>query len=123
MITDIFLNETAKAINNESYSIPSHQAVGTTEITAVQATDTSISGEIGGRVAVTRSRTSNQVEITALRTAVSVVDSVNGDSIKSTGIFDAASDGNFLTGVAINGVTQQTSFDVEFVTTLTVNRK
>lgn len=122
-VVDTMLNEVAKSINGESFIIPSHLAVASTTVSAIATTDTSLSGEIGTRVELEGSRTSNVISFSGLRSGTDVVDTTNGDSIKSSGIFDQVTSGELLIGVVHGGITQTTNFDIDFVYEVTVNRQ
>jgi len=125
MITDNFLYEISKALNGDGYLIPAYLAVGTTDITAIDSADTSISGEIGTRKTVTLSRSTNTNEFSAIRSSTDVEDTVNGDNLESMGLFNnltQSTSEKLLTGVALSGITQTTAFDIEFVVNLEVNR-
>lgn len=121
-IVDTFLNEQAKAINGESFVVPTHLAVATTVVTAIATTDTDLSGEIGTREALSGSRVDNVTSLSAVRSGADVQDTANGDEIKSSGIFSAITSGELLSGVVHGGITQTTNFDIEFVYDITVNR-
>ena len=121
-ITDVDLIERTKAYNGESFTIPSHLAVATTVVTNIDTTDTSLSGEIGTRLELTGSRTNNVISLSAVRSGSIVQDGTNGDSIKSSGILSALTDGNLHAGVVHGGITQTTNFDIEFVYQITTGR-
>lgn len=126
MITDTFLEEMAKAIKEESYVVPAYQAVGTSGVDVIAASDTQLSGEIGTRDILTSDRTQNQIEYSAIRSGASVVDTLNGDDLRSTGLFNTntqSTSDELLQGIAMNGVTQTTNFDVEFITNIQINRR
>lgn len=126
MITDSFLNEVAKAIGNESYNVPAYLAVGTADVSIVAGSDTSISGEISPRISLDKTGSANYREFSAIRSGSDVLDTTNGDDIETVGIFNTATQATsdpLLTGVVINGVTQTTAFDVEFVVNIEVNRR
>lgn len=122
MITDLWLTEVAKSQNAESYVVPGYYAVATTVVSSILSTDTALAGEIGSRVALTKSRASSTVTYTATRSAASVVNTSTGDVLASIGMLNAATGGTFLQGVVIGGVTQTTNFDIEMITTLTPTR-
>jgi len=121
-ITNNFLNEIAKSINDESYEVSTSQAVATTIVASIYTTDTSLSGEIGARTSLSGTRTNNELEFTSLRSSTSVLDTTDGDKLKSTGLLTATSGGILLTGVVLSGITQTTNFDLEVVTSISVNR-
>ena len=112
MITDTELNEIAKSLNNESYKLINYLAVGTTEITSVLSTDTTIAGEIGSRNSLTSSRILNEVSYTGFRNSSNVVNTAEGDIIESIGLFNTntqSTTDKLLIGVAVNGITQTTT--------------
>ncbi len=121
-ITDNYLYEITKAANNESYVIPSYQAVGTSEVASISTSATALDGEIGSRTSGTLSRSLNELTFSSTRTTADVVSTATGDTLKSTGVFSAATASTFLFGVPISGITQTTNFDIEFVTTLVFDR-
>jgi len=121
-LTNNFLYEVAKAINSESHLVPSHMAVGTTTVTAINTTDTVLAGEIGSRIAASNSRVNNAVEFFGTRSSTAVLAST-GDSIKTAGIMTAATGGLLMSGIVVSGVTQTTNFDIEIRNTFTVNRR
>jgi len=122
-VTNILLKEITKAINSESYIVPAYIAVATTEVASINTTDTVLSGEIGARMSTANTRTDNNLVMSAIRTSASVVDTANGDDIKTTGLFDTTSGAYLLTGVVVSGVTHTTNFDIEIEFGLTVDRR
>lgn len=120
-ITDTFLEELAKALSSESYSVPTHNVVATTVVTTIDITDTTLSGIIGTADSVTNVRDTNVVTFTALRSGTSVVDTIAGDYLASAGLFTAASGGTLLTGVTLTEL-HTTSFDIQFDWELNINR-
>lgn len=122
-VTNTFLNEITKAINSESYIVPAYIAVATTEVAAINTTDTVLSGEIGGRMSTTNVRVDNNLNMSAIRTSASVINTEDGDDIKSTGLFDTTSGAYLLTGVVVAGVTHTTNFDIEIEFGLTIDRR
>jgi len=125
-VTDTFLEEIAKAMNSESYVIPAYQAVGTSGVLVIAASDTALSSEIGSRVSLSTTRTLNEIEFSGIRSGAVVIDTTNGDDIRSTGMFNTATESTsdkLLQGIATNGITQTTNFDVEFITNIQWNRR
>lgn len=125
-VTDTFLNELAKHINDEASNMPNYLAVGTTEVTNIATTDTAIAGEIGTRVLLTKFRANNEIETSAIRSAAVVENTVDGDALNSAGLFNTITQSTtdlLLTGIAVNGVLQTTNFDVEYITTIEVLRR
>ncbi len=122
VFTDIHLQNLAKAMNSESFTVPVYQAVGENTITA-DPTDTALDGEIGTRVAGSKSRTTNQVSLTALRSGADVIDTINGDDLRAVALFDTATSGELHTELSISSLIQTTSFDLEFQWDLGYNRR
>lgn len=121
-ITDVFLNETAKWINDESTTTPGYLGVATTEVNSVLSTATELDGEIGSRTSLTKTRSQATTSMSAIRSGASVINTADGDALESSGTFSASSSGNFFTGVPHSGILQKTSFDLEFVTDVTARR-
>ena len=125
MITDNFLYEMSKILNGDSYLIPAYMAVGTTDVANILSTDTSLSGEIGTRKILTSTRSDNATEFSAIRSSTDVEDTTNGDDLESTGLFNNLTQSTtekLLTGVPLSGITQTTTFDIEFLTNIRFNR-
>jgi hypothetical protein len=123
VVVNNMLNEVAKAINNESFVIPSHLAVGTGTVSSFLTTDTSVYGEIGTREEFSGSRIDNTITLTGVRSGTDVADTTNGDTLTNSGIYSASSGGTFLTGATHSGIIQTTNFDLEFIYTYTIERK
>ena len=121
-VTNTFLNELAKAINGESYLTASHIVAGSTDVSTIDTSDTTIQGELGSRISTSGSRTDNNVEFSAIRSGAVVIDTTNGDDINSAGLLTAETGGELLSGITLGGVTQTTNFDIEFIFDLTVER-
>ena len=122
-ITDTWLEETAKALNAESYSTPAYMAYGTTVVSSIQTTDTEIQGEIGDRDALTAVRDINRIEFSAIRSAAALANPTDGDDLKSIGMLTQITDGLLESAIAINGVLQTTNFDVETIFDIRVSRR
>lgn len=120
-ITDSLLNNIAKAMNGETFKIFDYLSVATTEVTAIDTTSTSLDGEIGTRIGTSYSRTDNTVTVTALRSGVDVIDTVNGDILYTSGLNGDLTD-ELLTGTIHAGVTQTTDYDIQFEYTFTFGR-
>jgi hypothetical protein len=122
MITDLFLNNMANAMTDNVFVTPGYLAVGTTVVASIDATDTSIAGEIGDRISVTKSVVGNTATYNVIRGAVDVLTVSTGDSITAAG-FTATTSGNDLqAGTPIAGLTHTTTFDIEFIMDIEVNR-
>lgn len=114
MITDHQLLQISKSLNNESFEISNFIAVATGTLSNFLPTTTSLTGEIGTRLAVSRVRTGNIVTGTATRSGATVINTSTGDPITNVGVFSSSSGGSVLQGAVVNGVTQTTNFDIEF---------
>lgn len=115
------LNNVAAALNSETYLVPGYLAIGTTEVTVINTTDTVLAGEISDRESLSTARINNSVEYTAINSGADV-DTSAGWDIKTVGSMSAETGGLLMTGVVVSGVTQTTNFDIEVVTTINVNR-
>ena len=122
MITDVFLNEIAKAMNAESYEVTNYLTFGTTVLSAV-ASDTSLSGETGSRLLTTKTRSDNSITHNALKTGATITSST-GTVLYSSALFSQATDGVLCTEIPIlAGLTHTTSFDIEVDWDIIVNRE
>jgi len=121
MITDLFLNEVAKALNNESYVVCNYITYGT-DILSALSSDTSLSGETGTRSLVTRARTANVINHNHLKTG-SIITNPTGIELQSLALFDALTVGTLLTEAPIApSIIQTTTFDIEIDWGITINR-
>jgi len=120
IITD-YLENIAKAMAEESYNATTHLIVATGDNTTIDLTATALDGEIGTRQTLTRVRTSNRVNFTAVRDSTDVVDTVNGDSLTGAGMDIALTGSNLQVGVGLSEL-HTTSFDLEFDFELTYDR-
>lgn len=121
-IVNSMLNNVAKALAGESFSYPTHFVVGTTEVTSIDSSATALSGEVGTRLAFTKSRVTNTSTFTAIRSGTDVINTTTGDFIKSIG-GDKASTGNDLQFGVVTDELQTTDFDIEFAFNITANRR
>lgn len=119
MIVDTFLDEAAKAFNNESFVIPNYFTVSSS-LASVASTDTSLSGEFGTRIALTKSRTDNTTTYVAMRNGS--LASTTGDTIMGAAMLSASSGGTLFTELTMPSFLQTTAFDVEFTTTIDFTR-
>lgn len=122
-VVNKLLNDVAKALNSESFDVPAYASFATSNVDAIVATDTSLSGEIGTRVALTKSRTDNALSLTGVRSGANVVDTTNGDILESTGINAAATGTDLQAGIVLNTITHTTAFDIEILSNIEVNRR
>jgi len=120
-VTNEWLNNIAKVLNAESYSIPTDNIVATTVVASIDITATTLSGIIGTGVDFTSARTDNITSYTAIRSGTDVI-SGTGDSLKSAGMSTANLSGTTFAGVVIDEL-QTTAFDLEFVWDITANRR
>lgn len=121
MITDLLLNNLAKAANGESFDTINYFSVGETAMTIGSST-TVLTDEVGTRVSATKSRTNNVVEIVGTRRTTDVVDTVDGDVIATFGTNVDLSGSDLQSGVSVAGVTHTTAFDIDFIVTMTIGR-
>ena len=121
MITDLFLENMGKALNNETFVVPGYLAYGTDTIVA-SPTDTVISGEIGSRIETFNTRVDAEVTLNGIRTGASVVQST-GDTLRASGILSAETGGVLGSIVALPGLIQTTSFDIETDWTIEFTRR
>ncbi len=111
----------ASALASESYTVPSYLTVGTEVITPA-TTDTSLSGEIGPRGSLSKTRTVNEVEFANIRSSTSVLEST-GDTLTSTALFSASTVGDMFSAIVLPSITHTSTFDIEFTWTFTINRR
>jgi len=125
MIQDRFITEVAQAISGEAFNIPNYSAVSTDlAATDVDATDTSLQGEIGTRLTNSVIRTGNSVSYSALRSGTTdIVATSGGDLIEGFGTFVGATGDSLLTQISLETpFTHTSSFDVELITTIDIAR-
>jgi len=120
-LQDKYLEETAKALNNESYSLPSHVGISNQD-SSVGVTANSLTNEIGSRLTANSSRNNNTVSYQAVRSSTQVVDTTNGDTIEEIGLFDASSGGDMFTFDDIPSIEQTIDFDVDITKNVTIER-
>lgn len=113
MYTDYNLQQLAQAVNGESFVVPNYMGVGTTSVSAFASTATAIYGEIGSRIATSKTRSSTTVTMSSIRLATSVVNTTSGDALTNYGLMASTSAGTVLIGDVLQGVTQTTAFDLE----------
>jgi hypothetical protein len=122
MIPDVFLNEIAKAINSESFVVPAYLAFGTDTLSALSS-DTSLAGETGSRVLVTKSRSGNTISHNGLKTGASITSST-GTVLYSSALFSASTSGVLCSEIPITaGLTHTTAFDIEVDWNIIINRE
>jgi len=96
---------------------------GITETVIVpDPTDTTLDGELAGRITMSNTTSGNEVTFTGVRSSASVIDTTNGDNWKGIGFFDAASSGELESAISTTGIIQTTSFDVEVQLKITPKR-
>lgn len=120
MITNNFLNEIAKALNNESYTIPGYLAFGSSVIVP-NAASTDLSGEFGSRYPLSNSRASNIVTFDGIRVGANVASS-SGEYLNSVGSLSSSSGGVLFTENLLSSILHTTAFDVAVVIEVTVSR-
>ena len=119
MITDIFLNNLAKAINGESFTLPAYNAFSSSVIT-VDATDTSLPTEYD-RSSASGARINNTVTFTSVRSGA--IASSSGDYINSMGLLSSSTVGDLHVEALVPNVLHTTSFDLEVDWAITIERK
>jgi predicted cation transporter len=119
MIVNNFLNEAAKAFNNESFVLPNYYAYSSS-LASVAVTDTVLSGEFGTRNVNTKSRVDNIVTMVAVKTGA--LASSTGDTIAGVALLSASSGGTLMTELTVPSFLHTTSFDVEWTTSITFDR-
>jgi len=120
-VMNIWLEEMAKSANGESFVYPGFDAVSTDGITT-DVTDTSLDGEIGTRLTLTGTRVDNQVQWSGLRLSTDVVDTSNGDTLRSLGMLSATSSGTLLTEQSPFQLLHTASFEIEFINNVIFRR-
>lgn len=119
VLTDVFLDEMAKAMNGESYTVGSDVAFSN-DIIVPDATDTALPSEFD-RSSTTGSRTGNKVSFTAIRSGA--IASVGGDTVNSIGLLTASSGGNLLSEATVPSIVHTQTFDLEVDWQITIERK
>lgn len=120
MITNNFLNETAKALAGESYVVPAYMAFGSTVITPNAAT-TTVTGETGARYGLTDSRSTNIVTWSGTRSGADVASST-GDTLNSVYMLSASTGGTVLSENTLASIIHTTSYDIAVDFAVTVSR-
>jgi len=121
VITDKYLEEMAKAAAGSTFDTLNYFSVGET-VAVIGTTTAVLPGEVGSRKATSVARTDNVIEFTATRLATDVVDTIDGDDIKTFGSNVASSGSDLLSGVSVAGVTHTTAFDLDLILTVSVVR-
>ena len=114
MITDYELEQVAKALNSESYISANYLAIGTGALTTFGSSQTSITGEVGSRLPLTKTRSGNVLTFQATRSGATVLNTTSGDALTNVGILGPSTAGTVLIGEILGGITQTTAFDIEF---------
>ena len=110
----------SKALNSESYNVPTHMAEGSTTMTI--ATDTtSLLGEYPNRQSTTGSRVDNVTTFNALRSGASVASS-SGEAIYTFGLYDSSTGGNLQVAVLASSILHTSTFDIDVDWELTIGR-
>ena len=120
MISDKRLEETAKALNEETYVVDNFGAVGETAVT-ISTSDTDLPDQLSSRYSLTKIRTGTQVQASFIRPAIDVIDTTNGDDIKWIGSFVTNTGSDLMESVS-SSINQTDTFDIEFVFTLEADR-
>ena len=119
VIPNAHLNEVAKAMSGDSFVTPLYYGFSST-LTTTDVTDTSMTGEYGSRLSITRTRSDNINSYTTIKTGALV--STSGETIKGVAMFSASTSGTLMTETAIPTINQTNSFDIEFVSQITYDR-
>lgn len=120
MITNNFLNETAKALAGESYVVPTFMAFGSTVITP-NAASTVVTGEIGDRYALSDSRSNAIVTWSGIRTGADVATS-SGDTLNAIYMLSASTGGTLFSENTLSSIIHTTAFDIAVDYAVTVSR-
>jgi len=118
LLSDSFFEETAEQI----LAIPNFLAVATTVVTTLDTAITALDGEIGSRISLTGSRTGTEATFTGIRSGTDVIDTINGDTLISSGITQTSAGNDIVAAVIHNGITHTTNFDLEFIYTIEPQR-
>lgn len=122
VITDLFLDEMAKALNKETYDTPNYLVLGSSEATSLSNSQPTVEGEYPTRIELSGSRTDNELIYSALRQGVAVTgaeDALVTSGLTVSGVTD---DTDLMAAIIHNGVTQTSNFDIEWQWTLKVDR-
>lgn len=122
VLTDVYLENVAKAIGGESFTLTAYGGVGTATDFEDDGTATSLDGEIGTRSSLSTTRADNVVTHSFIRSSMDVV-GVGGDTLTAVGLFSAVSSGELHNNVALPSLLHTTNFDIEFDTVFTVSRR
>ena len=122
MITDTFLVNMAKLLNDEAVTNPSYEGYSS-DVIVPDATHTSsdFTGEISVRTTATGSRTNNSVTFTSLKTGATLGSST--DTINTIALFNSSTAGELFTEAIVPSLIQTSDFDVETDWQLTFERK
>lgn len=116
MITNTFKNLIAAAINGSGFTAPTYTAWGDDD-TSVTVNDTSLGNELLRVDKESSIRQSNVVEITGNMGT----NDLAGSTIKETGFFDAASDGNMCIHETFADIEKTSQFEIETIFIISVN--
>ena len=112
----------AKALNGESYDIPSHLGVGEGTIIA-SPTLSALSEEVGDRIATSKSRSNEVVTFNAVRSGAEVAATDTGDTLKCSGLFTAITGGDLMVNNELPSVLHTIDFDLDFDYAFTISRR
>lgn len=116
MINNATLTGIADLIVGNTVSIPSYLALSSDSPTLGPA-DTTLTGEFGSRIALTKSRSGTVAQLSATRLAASSTST----AINAIGMFTASSSGNLWSEMLIPSLVQTTNFDVAFESWININ--
>jgi len=119
-IKNNLLNDTASLFN--AGTVLTHTAFSE-EVQDTGASITTFTDEIGDRISNSRAVTNNVVTLISTRTAGDVVDTVDGDTIKSIGMFNQSSGGTVRMLRNPPDIVHTINFDLETRLDLTFSRR
>lgn len=119
MINDALLIGIAKKLNNESFTLPSYLAFGSTSITP-SATDTSVAGEFD-RNPVTSTRSTNIIKYIGTRLATEASNQIiyNTALVNSSTLLAGST---IMANTVIASLTHTTDFDIDVEYWFTISR-
>lgn len=116
MINNNTLTGIADLICGNAVSIPSHLALSSTAPTFTP-TDTTLSGEFGTRITLTKARSGTVAKLSATR----VASSSTSTPINSLATFSSITSGNIWSAMLVPSLLQTTNFDVDFEMWINMN--
>lgn len=117
VLNDNFLDDVADSITG----FISHFGI-TESVFTPDPTDTTLPGELAGRVTTSTSKSGVEITFTGTRSSAVVLDTTNGDDWKGIGWFNASTSGDLEAAISTTGILQTTNFDVEVQLKVTPRR-